>query len=55
MKNEMAPPNKDGTGEGPKADAPPQKKQKIVVEKMPDDWKMKCYSESPKADSKSSE
>lgn len=57
MKNEMAArtTNRTSGGDGGAAetkatpnDAPPQKKQKIVVEKMPEDWKMKRYSESDK-------
>ena len=57
MKNEMAAQTTSRTsgGDGGAAetkgtpnDAPPQKKQKIVVEKMPEDWKMKRYSEPDK-------
>ena len=36
-------------------DPPPQKKQKIIVEKMPEDWKMKGFSDSLKADAEAVE
>ena len=54
MKNEMTTTTSkegaNGGGEEAKNEAPPQKKQKVVVEQMPEDWKIKCYSESPKAE-----
>ena len=47
--------NVQGGGEAAGADPPPQKKQRIVVEQMPEDWKMKRYSESPKKAPESNE
>ena len=54
IKNEMNKDGAEGARSGTAFDAPPLKKQKIVVEQMPEDWKIKCYTESPKASTEES-